>query len=54
MHAVSEFGHVLLGELGAPKSRVIETFAEVRFKNHAGAANHREVGQATDPSQLES
>lgn len=36
MHGVPEFGHALLKELGAPKSPVIETFAEVRFKNGAG------------------
>jgi hypothetical protein len=36
MHAVPEFGHALLNELGAPKSPVIETFAEVRFKDHTG------------------
>jgi hypothetical protein len=36
MHAVPEFGHSLLRELGAPKSPVIETFAEVRFKDAAG------------------
>ena len=33
MRAVPEFGHALLKELGAPKSPVIETFAEVRFKD---------------------
>jgi hypothetical protein len=36
MYAVPEFGHALLKELGAPKSPVIETFAEVRFKDGAG------------------
>lgn len=36
MHGVPEFGHALLKELGAPRSAVIETFAEVRFKNDAG------------------
>ncbi len=36
MHGVPEFGHALLKELGAPKSPVIETFAEVRFKDAAG------------------
>ena len=36
MHAVPEFGHALLKELGAPKSPVIQTFAEVRFKDGAG------------------
>jgi hypothetical protein len=36
MHAVPEFGHALLNELGAPKSTVIETFAEVRFKDVNG------------------
>jgi hypothetical protein len=36
MHAVPEFGHALLKELGAPKSTVIDTFAEVRFKDAAG------------------
>jgi hypothetical protein len=35
MHGVPEFGFVLLGDLGAPKSR-IETFTEVRFKNADG------------------
>jgi len=32
MHGVPEFGHSLLKELGAPKSPVIETYAEVRFE----------------------
>lgn len=36
MHAVPEFGHALLKELGAPRSTTIETFAEVRFKDNAG------------------
>src|SRR5215210_6116900 len=36
IRAVPEFGHALLRELGAPKSPVIETFAEVRFKDAAG------------------
>lgn len=36
MHGVPEFGYALLKELGAPKSPVIETFAEVRFKDAAG------------------
>lgn len=36
MHAVPEFGHALLKELGAPKSPVIETFTEVRFKRPDG------------------
>jgi hypothetical protein len=36
MHGVPEFGHALLGELGAPKSPSIDTFAEVRFKNTEG------------------
>jgi hypothetical protein len=36
MHGVPEFGHALLKELGAPKSAVIETFAEVRFKDGNG------------------
>jgi hypothetical protein len=36
MRAVPEFGHALLKELGAPKSPVIETFAEVRFKDSTG------------------
>jgi hypothetical protein len=36
MHGVPEFGYVLLRELGAPKSPVIETYAEVRFKDAAG------------------
>jgi len=36
MHAVPEFGHALLKELGAPKSPVIATFAEVRFKDTGG------------------
>jgi hypothetical protein len=36
MRAVPEFGHALLKELGAPKSAVIETFAEVRFKDATG------------------
>ena len=38
MRAVPEFGHALLKELGAPKATVIETFAEVRFKDAAGKA----------------
>lgn len=38
IRAVPEFGHALLKELGAPKSPVIETFAEVRFKDSAGKA----------------
>lgn len=36
MHGVPEFGHALLGELKAPRAPVIETFAEVRFKDSAG------------------
>ncbi len=36
MHGVPEFGHALLKELGAPKGPVIETYAEVRFKDAAG------------------
>jgi len=36
MRAVPEFGHALLKELDAPKSPVIETFAEVRFKDVSG------------------
>src|ERR1700733_3187431 len=36
MHGVPEFGHALLRDLGAPKSSVIETFAEVRFKDVGG------------------
>lgn len=36
MHGVPEFGHALLKELGAPRSPVIETFAEVRFKDSEG------------------
>ncbi len=36
MHGVPEFGHALLGELGAPRSPSIDTFAEVRFKNAEG------------------
>ena len=36
MHGVPEFGHALLKELGAPKGPVIETYAEVRFKDFAG------------------
>jgi hypothetical protein len=36
IYGVPEFGHALLKELGAPKSPVIETFAEVRFKDAAG------------------
>jgi hypothetical protein len=36
MGAVPEFGHALLKELGAPKSPVIETFTEVRFKDADG------------------
>jgi hypothetical protein len=36
MRAVPEFGHALLKELGAPRSPLIETFAEVRFKDAEG------------------
>jgi hypothetical protein len=36
IHGVPEFGHALLKELDAPKAPVIETFAEVRFKDLAG------------------
>jgi hypothetical protein len=36
VHGVPEFGYALLKELGAPKAPVIETFAEVRFKDAAG------------------
>ena len=36
MRAVPEFGHALLKELGAPKSAVIQTFTEVRFKDGTG------------------
>ena len=36
MHGVPEFGHALLSELDAPKSPVVETFAEVRFKDANG------------------
>jgi len=36
MHGVPEFGHALIRDLGAPKSSVIETFAEVRFKDVGG------------------
>jgi hypothetical protein len=36
VHGVPEFGHALLKELGAPKSPVVETFAEVRLKDGAG------------------
>src|SRR4051794_2594484 len=36
MRAVPEFGHALVKELGAPRSPIIETFAEVRFKDAAG------------------
>lgn len=32
MHAVPEFGHALLHELGAPRSPRIDTYTEVRFK----------------------
>jgi hypothetical protein len=38
LRAVPEFGHALLRELGAPRSPVIETFAEVRFKGPEGKA----------------
>lgn len=38
MHGVPEFGHALLKELGAPRSPMIETFAEVRLKNGEGKA----------------
>jgi hypothetical protein len=36
MHAVPEFGHALLKELGAPKSPIIDTFTEVRLKEPGG------------------
>jgi hypothetical protein len=36
MHGVPEFGHAVLGELGAPRSPNVETFAEVRFKGAEG------------------
>jgi hypothetical protein len=36
MHGVSEFGYALLKELDAPKAPVIETFAEVRFRDSSG------------------
>ncbi len=36
MHGVPEFGHALLRELDAPRATVIETFAEVRFKDANG------------------
>lgn len=36
MHGVPEFGHAVLRDLGAPKSPVIETYAEVRFKRADG------------------
>src|SRR5271167_3168477 len=36
IHGVPEFAHALRKELGAPKSPVIETFAELRFKDAAG------------------
>src|SRR3954471_16646147 len=36
MRAVPEFGHALLKELGAPRSAVIQTFTEVRFKDSGG------------------
>src|SRR5215203_6268731 len=36
MHAVPEFGHALVKELGAPKSPQIETYTEVRCKTQDG------------------
>src|ERR1035441_4412001 len=36
IHGVPEFGYALLKQLGAPKSAVIETFTEVRFKDTNG------------------
>jgi hypothetical protein len=36
MRAVPEFGHAVLRELGAPKSPLIETYTEVRFKDASG------------------
>ena len=36
MHGVPEFGRALLKELGAPSSREIKTFTEVRFKTASG------------------
>lgn len=38
MRAVPEFGHALIGRLGAPKGR-ISTFAEVQVKDAAGKLN---------------
>ena len=40
MHAVPEFGHALLRDLGAPRSPRIDTYTEVRFK---GAEKKRAV-----------
>src|SRR5256885_12293274 len=47
MRAVPEFGHALLKELGAPKSPVIQTFPEGRFKDAAGQNGnpHRASGR---------
>lgn len=39
MHGVPEFGHSLLKELGAPKSPVIETYAEVRSRSRQGRSS---------------
>jgi hypothetical protein len=36
MHGVPEFGHALLREVDVPKASVVETFAEVRFKDGSG------------------
>jgi hypothetical protein len=36
MHGVPEFAHSLLKELRAPKSSVIATVVEVRFKDASG------------------
>jgi hypothetical protein len=36
MHGVPDFGHALLSDLGAPRSPVINTFGEVRFKGADG------------------
>jgi hypothetical protein len=59
MRAVPESGHALLKELRAPKSAVIGTFAEVRFRDSSGrvvipdGASVYERGKKTWTSSVE-
>jgi len=48
MHGVPEFGHALLGGLGAPKSPQHRRFREVRFQD-AEAASIAWVRRHADP-----